>query len=163
RQDLVVNVLLLNVLQQISNASNVGSVGHIGRIAIISQGRGVGAEVGAGREGAVATVVVMRRNAKLLETVLAVGASRSIAHLLHGRQQKTDQDGDDCNHHQQVDQREAHLLTSKTNHDSLLKKTPRKRGNHSVLRRENQTFGWVYLLSRAPANVGEACENTWKR
>src|SRR5262249_22259873 len=43
----------------------------------------------------------------LLEVVLALDACRSLADFLHGRQQQPNQDGNDGDHHQQLDQRES--------------------------------------------------------
>jgi hypothetical protein len=40
----------------------------------------------------------------LLEIVGALRARRRLAHLLHGRHQEGDQNGDDGDHHQQFDQ-----------------------------------------------------------
>jgi hypothetical protein len=42
--------------------------------------------------------------ADLLEVVGALHAVGRLAHLLHGGQEQADQDGDDGNHHQQLDQ-----------------------------------------------------------
>ena len=59
------------------------------------------------RERAVGVVVVVQGQADLLEVVDALGAAGGLAGRLHGRQQQADQDGDDRDHHQQLDQREA--------------------------------------------------------
>ena len=59
-----------------------------------------------GWEPAVRPFVVVQRQADLLEVVRALDARRRLADLLHGRQQEADQDGDDGNHHQQLDERE---------------------------------------------------------
>jgi hypothetical protein len=40
----------------------------------------------------------------LFEVVLRLGASSSLAHLLYGGQEQADEDGDDRDHHQQLDQ-----------------------------------------------------------
>jgi hypothetical protein len=45
--------------------------------------------------------------AHLLEVVAALRAGRGRPHLLDGRQQQADQDGDDRNDDEQLDQREA--------------------------------------------------------
>ena len=58
-------------------------------------------------ERAVRVVVVVQGQAELLEVVGAVHAAGGLADLLHRRQQQADQDGDDRDHHQQLDQREA--------------------------------------------------------
>jgi hypothetical protein len=49
----------------------------------------------------------MQREHQLLEVVLALGSAGCLAGLLDGWEQQCDKDGDDCNHHQQFDQREA--------------------------------------------------------
>src|SRR5579871_2574574 len=91
----------------------------------------------------------MRRQSQLLEAFLAAGASSGIAHFLHGGQQQPDQDGDDRDHHQQFDEREAHLLTNDTNHDLLLKKLSKKnRKQLCKSKGERQTSGLAYPLSR---------------
>jgi hypothetical protein len=51
----------------------------------------------------------MHRQRQLLEVVLAVRPPRLLAGLLHGGQQKSGQDADDGDHHQQLDQRKAAL------------------------------------------------------
>src|SRR5262249_43827392 len=43
----------------------------------------------------------------LFEVVLALGAGGGLAHLLHRGQQQADEDGDDGDHHQQLNQRET--------------------------------------------------------
>jgi hypothetical protein len=56
----------------------------------------------------------------LLEVVAATHPRRRFANLLHGGEQQTDKDGDNCNHHQQFDEREgvpAHY--GRTSHDEL--------------------------------------------
>ena len=54
-------------------------------------------------------VVVHQRQAKLLHVVLALAASGGFPGLLYGREQQRDEDGDDRNHHQQLDQRKSPL------------------------------------------------------
>jgi len=51
----------------------------------------------------------------LLEVVGALDAGGGLAHLLDGGQQEADEDGDDGDHHQQLDQREAGL-SQRTDH-----------------------------------------------
>jgi hypothetical protein len=46
------------------------------------------------------------RQRDLFQVVLAGGAGRSLAHLLHGRQQQANQDGDDRDHYEQLDESE---------------------------------------------------------
>ena len=59
------------------------------------------------REGLVLVVIVLGGQADLLEVVRALGTSRRLAGGLDGGQEQRDQDGDDRDHHQQLDQREA--------------------------------------------------------
>src|SRR5262245_61521366 len=46
----------------------------------------------------------MTGEAELLEVVAALKPCRRLAHLLHGGQEQTDQNGDDGNHHQKLDE-----------------------------------------------------------
>jgi len=46
-------------------------------------------------------------NADLLQVVLAPDAGGCFAHLLDGRQEQADQDGNDGDDHQQLDEREG--------------------------------------------------------
>jgi hypothetical protein len=62
---------------------------------------------GLGRQTALRVVGVLHRQTDLSEVVLALGACGGLADFLHGGQQQADQDGDDGDHHQQLDQREA--------------------------------------------------------
>src|SRR5205807_2426870 len=62
---------------------------------------GVGAP---GGEIPKSAVVVVEGDADLLEVVLAFRPVGGLAHLLHGRQEERHQDGDDGDHHQQLDQ-----------------------------------------------------------
>jgi hypothetical protein len=57
------------------------------------------------------------RDGKLLQVVAALHASGGLANLLHGRQQKPDQDGDDGDDHKQFDESESR---AKATHDSFL-------------------------------------------
>src|SRR5262249_26116535 len=63
-------------------------------------------EVGGG-ERLVGVVIVMDGQDDLVEVVFALRDGGGLADLLHGRQQHADEDGDDGDHHQQLDQREA--------------------------------------------------------
>jgi hypothetical protein len=49
----------------------------------------------------------MRGQPELLEVVGAFQTARRFAHLLHGREQQGDQDGENRDHHQKLDQCEA--------------------------------------------------------
>jgi hypothetical protein len=62
---------------------------------------------GQGRQVLVGVVVVVGGQAELLEVIGALRSRRGLAHLLHGGQEQRDQDGDDRDHHQQLDEREA--------------------------------------------------------
>ena len=57
-------------------------------------------------------MVVVDGERELLEVVAALHAGGGLADLLDGRQQEADEDGDDGDHHQQLDQRERPPLTT---------------------------------------------------
>src|SRR5262245_9187933 len=59
---------------------------------------------------------IVKGQADLLEVVLALHARGGLAHLLDGGQQQADKDGDDCYHHQQLDQRERLSRTCPESH-----------------------------------------------
>jgi hypothetical protein len=52
----------------------------------------------------------MQRKASLLHLIGATGTIGSLTGRLHGGQEQTDQRGDDRDHHQQFDEREASSL-----------------------------------------------------
>jgi len=52
-------------------------------------------------------VIVVKGHAELLQLATALHASGGLADLLNGGQEQADQDGDDGDHHQQLDQGEA--------------------------------------------------------
>src|SRR5262249_43094164 len=60
----------------------------------------------------VGIVVVVAGQAELLKVVGALGARRRLADLLDGRQEQADEDGDDGDHHQELDQREPQRANS---------------------------------------------------
>src|SRR5262245_57611204 len=60
----------------------------------------------AGREETQRVVVVVERQADLLEVVLALRPRGRLAHLLDGGQEQADEDGNDGEDDQQLDQRE---------------------------------------------------------
>src|SRR5439155_24041660 len=96
-----VDVVLLDVGQDVEEQRLVPPTGG-----------GAGAQVSERRQLAlVGIVVVVHRQGNLLEIVLALGTGRGLADLLHGRQQQADQDGDDRDHHQQLDQGESLTTT----------------------------------------------------
>jgi hypothetical protein len=59
-------------------------------------------------------VVVVEGEADLLQVVDAPGPPRRLARRLDGGQQQGDQDGDDRDDHQQLDQREAPVVASRS-------------------------------------------------
>ena len=59
---------------------------------------------------AASTAVHMQRKANLLHLIGATGTIGSLTGRLHGGQEQTDQRGDDRDHHQQFDEREASSL-----------------------------------------------------
>src|SRR5690606_36146721 len=61
----------------------------------------------AGREGAVGVVIVVHRDAQLLEIVSALRSAGRLTGLLHRREQKGDQHRDNRDHDQQFNQRKA--------------------------------------------------------
>src|SRR5216683_4824528 len=67
----------------------------------------------------------MAGNPELFEVVGAFHAVGGFAHLLHGRQQKANQNGDDRDHDEQLDQRKS-SMTQPGNHnlDSLFAPGP---------------------------------------
>src|SRR5262249_21718870 len=60
-----------------------------------------------GGEAVHAVVVAVQGKADLLQVVLTLHSGGGLADLLHGGQQQADEDGDDGDHHQQLDQREG--------------------------------------------------------
>jgi hypothetical protein len=64
----------------------------------------------AGREAPVDAVVVVCGQAQLLQIVGALQAGGGLADLLDGGQEQADEDGDDGDHHQQLDQRESDTM-----------------------------------------------------
>ena len=73
----------------------------------LSQSPPTSPALAAGRQLLVGLLVLVQADADLLEVVLAVRRGRGLADLLDGGQQQADQHGDDGDHHQQLDQREA--------------------------------------------------------
>ena len=65
-------------------------------------------------------VMVLHRDADLLEIVLALRAARRFAGRLNRRQQQGDQDADDRDHDQQFDERKARALQSRVRIAMLL-------------------------------------------
>jgi hypothetical protein len=65
-------------------------------------------------------MVVVQREAELLEVVGALDAAGRLSGGLDGRQQQRNQDGDDRDHHQKLDQRKSaaiHKMTFCTHYD----------------------------------------------
>jgi hypothetical protein len=82
---------------------------------------GAGREVGRSmlmpdRKDVERIVVVVQGEAELVQVVLALRPAGGLARLLNRRQQQRDQDGDDRNHHQQLDQRKARVTPSRREH-----------------------------------------------
>src|SRR5262249_14805013 len=96
---LLVGGVLLDVGQDVEEYASLAVVGCRVTAGGVGQSRGTLPAVGVG--------TVDRGQADLLEVVGAAHAVGRLAHLLHGGHQQTDQDGDNCYHHQQFDQREA--------------------------------------------------------
>src|SRR5262249_8829764 len=65
-------------------------------------------------------VVIVQRDADLLEVVRTRRAVGGLAHLLDGGHQQADEDGNDGDHHQQLDQRETGPTSSCRNHGRTL-------------------------------------------
>src|SRR5262249_7471534 len=73
------------------------------------------------REVLVGVVVVVQRQADLLEVVLALDTGGGLTHLLHRRHEQGDQDRDDRDHHQQLDQRERRAMSRRALQDGNLR------------------------------------------
>src|SRR5262245_49123958 len=74
----------------------------------------------------------MDRQPHLLEVVLALGAVGCLAHLLDSWQQQADEDGDDSDHHQQLDEGEGQPRPARTrmmSHNVKFSHGPRKPGH----------------------------------
>src|SRR5262249_27313471 len=56
------------------------------------------------RKGILVVVVAVQRQTELVQIVQATGSIGCVPYLLHGRQQESDQDGDDRNYYQQLDE-----------------------------------------------------------
>jgi len=54
---------------------------------------------------------------ELLQVVRAGGAGGGLADLLDGGEEQPDQDGDDRDHHQQLDQRESRTVARRSHKD----------------------------------------------
>jgi hypothetical protein len=64
------------------------------------------------RQALVGRFIVEAGQRQLFQVTLACGAVGGLADLLDGREQQANQDGDDGNHHQQLDQRETRMTGS---------------------------------------------------
>src|SRR5262245_44340842 len=67
-------------------------------------------------------VVSVSGHAHLLEVVGALDAAGGLAHLLHRGQEQADEDGDDGDHHQQLNERERRPAR-RTDHSASLSQT----------------------------------------
>ena len=83
---------------------------RIGRVRVVIEVETIGRHVTVG------VAVVVDSQAELFEVVLAAHAIGCLAHLLHGRQQEADQDGNDGDHHQELDQRERTASRGEVKH-----------------------------------------------
>src|SRR5207248_10932431 len=72
------------------------------------------------RQGAEGRFVTVTGQGELLEVVRATHAGGRLADLLHGRQEQTDQYGDDGDHHQKFDERKRVTAASESATHSLL-------------------------------------------
>jgi len=72
-------------------------------------------------EGVVGVVIVVERDADLLQVIRAIDPPCRLAGGLHGGQEQGDQDRDDGDHHQELDQREAaqHPLGARNGHRDI--------------------------------------------
>ena len=52
-------------------------------------------------------VEILDRQGELFEVVDALGSAGRLTHLLHGRQEQADEDGNDGDHDEQFDEREG--------------------------------------------------------
>jgi hypothetical protein len=73
-------------------------------------------------------MIVVQGQAVLFEVVLALRSPRRLPCLLYGWQQESDQDGDNGDHHQQLDQREPGMPSSNALfHDEFFSKGTKER------------------------------------
>src|SRR5262249_9069564 len=86
---------------------------------VVADGRG-DAVPRTGGEIPLRAVEIVQGQAELLEVVLAADAGGRLSDLLHRGQQDAQQDGDDGDHHQQLDQRETLAVERGTLHRKLL-------------------------------------------
>ena len=74
---------------------------------------------------------IVDRQADLLEVVDALGAAGRLAGRLDGGQEQADQDGDDGDHHQQLDQGEpSGAVPIRRTHGEKTPETDRRQGCH---------------------------------
>ncbi len=100
--DLVVDIALFQVGQQEGRPAPSGP--HV----VVGGAVGVGVAIQvAGRKVLVGVVILVQRQADLLEVVDALAACGGLAHLLYRRQQEADQHADDGDYYQELDEREC--------------------------------------------------------
>ena len=75
---------------------------HVGQD---EHGPGFGGVETAVRQVTVRVMIRVDSDADLFEVVPAFDAAAGLTHLLNRGQQQSDENGDDCDHHQQLDQR----------------------------------------------------------
>src|SRR5262249_27165223 len=105
-----------------------------------------------------------------LQVVLALDACGGLADLLHGRQQQADEDGDDGDHHQQLNQREGAAapttgLFEGARHQSVLLHLPESLAGSWGLCGVSQIFTVPSLLAEAmclPSGLNVTLRTTFK-
>src|SRR5947209_931822 len=102
-------------------------------------------------------MIVVGRQTNLVQVVLAAGAGGRLTHFLDGRQEQPHQNGDDGDHHEKLDEREAHHLPSKPNHD-FSSLTGKKDETRQQRRNEKAV---LHPLFSFPVTTGLTPKNSW--
>src|SRR5262249_2949888 len=107
----------------------------------------------AGGQVAVGGLEVVRGLQDLVQVVLALRAVGRLTHLLHGRQEEANEDGDDRNHHQQLDQGEGDRSQTSSEHGSF----PQKKKKNAEVNRKVQVLRFptpdsAFALGTGPLN-----------
>ena len=112
--DLLVNIFLFHVGQDGCEGGNSIKSGSIGRVDTFTRSR----------KAVVGALEVVQCQANLFQVVGATGLGCSFTNLLHRRQKQTNKNGNNGNHHQQLDQGESLLPALQgrqtSNHTRLL-------------------------------------------
>src|SRR5262249_13844872 len=106
-----------------------------------------------GRHLPVCVVVVVKRQADLLQVVAALGPGGRFADLLDGGEEQSDQDRDDRDHHQQLDERETSTSGRQARHYYLRVEFGARRHPRAGDGAGYQTFATGMLSSRGPAET----------